>query len=109
MLFNHLEYKEVIWRGTRVSIFLMAVFDVVPGILEVLVDLGLPHKFLGNTTTSGDSSKTTSSAFKKYMGRTNIFMLLKCSHHVSNSLVRFIPDNANAGGFSHMHSERPIA
>ena len=91
MLFNHLKYNEVVWIGTRVSIFLMAVFVVLPGILEVLLDLGLPHKIPGNRniTTSADISKTTtSSAFKKDMGRTNFFMLSKCSHHVSNSLVR---------------------
>ena len=71
MLFNHLKYKEVVWMGTRVSMFLMAVLDVLPGILEVLLDLRLPHIFPGNRhrTTSADLSKTTtSSAFKKYTG-----------------------------------------
>ena len=85
MLFNHLKYKNVVWIGTRVSIFLMAVFDVSPGI-----HLRHHHKRRRNknTTTSADLSKTTSSAFKKQMGRTNFFMFIKCSHHVSNSLVR---------------------
>ena len=85
------KYNEVAWIGTHVSIFLMAVFDVLLGILEVLLDLRLPHKFPGNRniTTPADLSKTsTSSAFTKYMGRTNFFGLFKCSHHVSNSLVR---------------------
>ena len=39
MLFNHLKYNEVVWIRTRVSIFLMAVFDVLPGIPEVLLGL----------------------------------------------------------------------
>ena len=39
MLSNHLKYNKVVWIGTRVSIFLMVVFDVSPGILKVLLDL----------------------------------------------------------------------
>ena len=39
MLFNHLKYNEVVWMGTRVSIFLMAVFDVLVGMQEVLLGL----------------------------------------------------------------------
>ena len=72
VLFNHLKYNEVVWKGTHVSIFLMAVFDVLPGILEVLLDLRLPHKFSReqkNNYFSRLSKTTTSSAFKKYMGR----------------------------------------
>ena len=46
--FNHLKYNEVVWIGTRVSIFLMAVFCVLPGILDVLLDLRLLHKFPEN-------------------------------------------------------------
>ena len=38
MLFNLLNYNEVVWIGTRVSLFLV-VFDVLPGILEVLLGL----------------------------------------------------------------------
>ena len=33
-LFNHLKYNEVVWIGTRVSLFWMVVFDVLPGILD---------------------------------------------------------------------------
>ena len=39
MLFNHLKYNEVAWKGTHVAIFLMTVFDVLPGMLEVLLGL----------------------------------------------------------------------
>ena len=39
VLSNHLKYNKEVWIGTRVSIFLMVVFDVLPGILEVLLDL----------------------------------------------------------------------
>ena len=63
MLFNHLRYNEVILRRTRVSTVLMVVFDVLPGILEVLMGLRLPHKFPGdrNMIISADLSKTTTS------------------------------------------------
>ena len=101
MLFNHLKYNEVTWIGTRVSIFLMAVFDVSPGKLKVLLDLRLPHNFPRNRNIiiSDDlSKKTTSSALKKYMKRTNFVMLFKCSHHVANSLVRLYQTMQNAGG-----------
>ena len=43
MLFNHLKYDEVVWIGTRVSVFLMVVFAVLHGMLEVLLDLRFPH------------------------------------------------------------------
>ena len=39
MLFNHLKYNEVACTGTHVAIFLMTVFDVLPGILEVSLGL----------------------------------------------------------------------
>ena len=39
MLFSHLKYNEVAWIGTHVSIFLMVVFDVLLGILQVLLGL----------------------------------------------------------------------
>ena len=48
MLFNHLSYNVIVWIGTRVSIFLMAVTDVLPGILEVSLGRFLPHKSPGN-------------------------------------------------------------
>ena len=48
MLFNHLKYSEVVWIGTRVSTSQMVVFDVLPGILEVLLDLRIPRNFPGN-------------------------------------------------------------
>ena len=34
MLLNHLNYNEVVWIGTQVSIFLKVVFDVSPGTQE---------------------------------------------------------------------------
>ena len=80
MLFNHLKYNEVVWTGTQVSMFLKALFDVLPGILEVLLHLRLLHKFPENRhiTTSADLSKTTtSSAFKKYMGRMSFSRLFR--------------------------------
>ena len=39
MLFNHLKYNDLPWIGTHVSIFQMAVSDVLLGILEVLLGL----------------------------------------------------------------------
>ena len=38
MLFNHLKFNVVAWIGTH-SMFLMEVFDVVPGVLDVLLCL----------------------------------------------------------------------
>ena len=48
MLFNHLKYNKVVWIGTRVSIFLMVVSGVLPGILEVLLGRLLPRKSPGS-------------------------------------------------------------
>ena len=76
MLFNHLKFNEVVWIGTLVFPFLKAVFDVSPGIQEGLLDLRFLHKLQGkgNITTSVDFPEaTTSSAFKKFMGRTSFF------------------------------------
>ena len=76
MHFNHLKYNEVVWIGIQLFTFLKAVFDVSPGIQEGLLDLSFPHKLLGkgNITTSVDFPEaTTSSAFKKFMGRTSFF------------------------------------
>ena len=70
MLFNHLNYNEVVWIGTQVSIFLKAVFDVSPGIQEGVLDLLLLHKLpvKGSITASVDLPEaTTSCAYKKFI------------------------------------------
>ena len=72
-------------------IFLMAVFDVLPGILEVLLDLRLPHNFpvSRNLIISADLSKTTtSSAFKKYMGKMSFSRLFGYCLRDSSYMVR---------------------
>ena len=90
-LTDHLKYNEVVWIGTRASIFLMAVFDVLRGIQEVLLDLRLPHNFPGsrNIVISADLSKTTtSSAFKKYMGKMSFSRLFGYWLRDSSCMVR---------------------
>ena len=91
-LFKHLEYNEIVWIGTRVSIFLMAVFDVLHWNTRGLIGSPSSSYISRNRsiTSSADLPKTTTSyAFKKYLGRTSFIMFFKCSHHVSNSsLVR---------------------
>ena len=70
MLFNHLKNKEVVWIGTRLPIFLKAVFDVSLGIREGLLDLRFLHNLpgKGNIITSVDLPEaTTSSVFKKFV------------------------------------------
>ena len=70
MLFNRLKYSESGWIGTRVPIFLKAVFDVLLEIREGLLDPRFPHNLPGkeNATTSFDLPRTTtSSVFKKFM------------------------------------------
>ena len=44
MLFNHLKHNNLVYIGTRVSIFLMVVSDVSPGIQEGLLGRFLRHK-----------------------------------------------------------------
>ena len=47
MLLNRPKYRESVWTGTLVPIFLKAVFDVLPGIREGLLDLRLLHNVPG--------------------------------------------------------------
>ena len=80
MLFNRLKYSESGWTGTHVSIFLKAVFDVLPGIRDGLLDPHFLHNLPGkeNTTTSFDLPRTTtSSVFKKFMVSMSFSMLFK--------------------------------
>ena len=94
MLFNRFKYTEVVWIGTRVPIFLKAVFDVSPGIREGLLYPRLPHNLpgKGNTTTLfGLPRATTSSVFKKIMGRMNFSRLFRYWPRDSSFLVRIYP------------------
>ena len=91
MLFNRLKYSESGWTGTRVSIFLMAVFDVLLGMREGLFD----HRFLHNlpgkehTTTSLELPRTTTSfVSKKFMGRMSFSRLLRYWPRDSGCMVR---------------------
>ena len=91
MLFNRLKYSESVWIGTRVPIFLKAFFDVLPGIQEGLLDPcdlhNLPGK--GNTTTSfGLPRTTTSSVFRKVMGRMNFSRLIRYWSRDSGYIIR---------------------
>ena len=94
MLFNRFTYNEVVWIGTRVPIFLKAVFDVSPGIREGFLYPRLPHNLpgKGNTTTLfGLPRATTSSVFKKFMGRMNFSKLFRCWSRDSTYLVPIYP------------------
>ena len=98
MLFNRLKYSESVWIGTRVPIFLKAVFDVLPGIREGLLDLRYLHNlpWKGNTTTSFGLPRTaTSSVFRKVMGRMYCSRLIRYWSRDSDYMV---PNNPNAGG-----------
>ena len=91
MLCNHLKYSEIVWIGTRVPILLNAVFDVSLGIREGFLDLRLPHNppEKGNTTASfGSPGATTSSVFKKSMGRMKFSRLFRYWPHDSSFLAR---------------------
>ena len=93
MLFNRLKYSESCWTGTRVPKILKAVFDVLPGIREGLLDHRFRHDVPGkeNTTTSFDLPRTTTlSVFKKFMGRMS-------SSRLSRYWARD-SGNVNAGG-----------
>ena len=100
MLFNHLKYHKLVWFGTRVSIFLMAVSDVLLGILEVLLGRFLPQI----------SRELKLDFFRRLVENNNVICLQEV--HGKGELLQavqvwahrfwlcgtFIPGNANAGG-----------
>ena len=101
MLFNRLKYNEVVWIGTRVPIFLKAVFDLSFGIREGLLGLRSLHNFAGkgNITISFDLPRTTtSSVFKKFMGKDEFLQATQVLAPRFRLFGTFIPNNANAGG-----------
>ena len=103
MLFNHLNYNEVVWIGTQVSIFLEAVFDMSLGIQEGLLDLRFLHKLPGkeNRTTSVDLPEaTTSSPYKKFM---DFFTLFRYKPRASSSWYVYTKQ-CERRWFSLMHS-----
>ena len=100
-LFHHMKHNEVVCIGTQVSIFLMAVFHVSPGIQEGLLHLRFLHKLPGkeNRTTSVNVPEaTTSSAYKKFSGKDEFLHALQILAPRFQLFGTFIPNNANAGG-----------
>ena len=102
-IYNRLKYNEVVWIGTRVSIFLMAVFDVLLGKEEVLLD---------PPTSSQISREQKHNYFSRLIENDNIICLQESSWEGLNFFMLFkylattfptlwyvyIPDNANASG-----------
>ena len=101
MLFNHLNYNEVVWIGTQVSRFLKAVFDVSPGIEEGMLDLRFLHKFGSARKHNYFSLHTRSNdiiCLQEIHGKDEFLHALQILAPRLQVHGTFIPNNAIAGG-----------
>ena len=99
MLFNHLKYSEFVRIGTRVSVFLTAAFDVLPGIREGLLDPRFPPQ----------SSRERKHIYFKRLTQNNDIVCLQEIHGKDEFLqaIQVLAPrfrlygtfNANAGGY----------
>ena len=89
LLFDHLKYSDFVRIGTRVSIFLTAAFNVLPGIREgSAFFLRNPSGKENTSTSNGLPRTTTSSVFKKFMGRMSFSRLFRYLLHDSDYMAR---------------------
>ena len=100
-LFNRLKYSEFARIGTRVPIFLKAVFDVLPGIRVVLLDTRLPHNpsrerkhnYFKRLTQNNDIV-----CFQEIHGKDEFLQAIQVLAPRFRQYGTFTPNNANAGG-----------
>ena len=99
MLFNGLKYSEPGWKGTRVSIFLVGVFEVL-----LLNTKGL---FVSSCSPQSSREKNTNfirlfqnsviGCLQEIHGHDEFFRLFKNSHCFFCYAVRFFPKEVNVG------------